>query len=146
MLATTFLTSLLATMAAASSRSEGAHHFGKAKDNNNNNNNNNSTKPGLTIELNNHALLSGPAVNTSFPVAINHLKVLPNNTEGSELAFKPNSAVGGIDITAVECHAYKDAEGLVPGSLAFNSTKPALLSTNIVSIGSVLCYVVEKQH
>ncbi|KAE9374420.1 hypothetical protein N431DRAFT_455183 [Stipitochalara longipes BDJ] len=48
-----------------------------------------------------------------------------------------------VDINAVECRAYKDLEGMQPGSVAFNVKIPALLSTNLVDIGSIICYIVE---
>ena len=54
------------------------------------------------------------------------------------------TASGGLDINAIECRAYKDTAGVVPGSATFTVHKPALISTNLATIGSVLCYVTES--
>lgn len=45
----------------------------------------------------------------------------------------------------MECRAYKDANGLQPASAPFDVESPALLSTNLVDIGSMVCYVVETE-
>ncbi|KAM0428190.1 hypothetical protein ACHAPT_007091 [Fusarium lateritium] len=45
------------------------------------------------------------------------------------------------DINDVTCQMYKDEGGLDPGSAEFTINKPALLSTNTVQFGWVLCYV-----
>ncbi|KAF2806099.1 uncharacterized protein BDZ99DRAFT_501614 [Mytilinidion resinicola] len=45
----------------------------------------------------------------------------------------------GTALSAVSCHAYKDAAGTSSGSAPFNSTSPALIATNPVQVGSVLC-------
>jgi hypothetical protein len=50
-----------------------------------------------------------------------------------------------VNISTVECRAYKDAAGTQPGSAPFNVTNPALLSTNLVDIGSILCYIVSTE-
>lgn len=39
--------------------------------------------------------------------------------------------------------AYKDKAGVIPGSAPFTYTSPAYLSTNLVEVDSVLCYIVE---
>ncbi|KAJ4317703.1 hypothetical protein N0V84_007222 [Fusarium piperis] len=49
------------------------------------------------------------------------------------------------DIQDITCQMYKDEHGLDPGSREFTIDRPALLSTNTVQFGWVLCYVeVEK--
>ncbi|KAL2682500.1 hypothetical protein Neosp_006952 [[Neocosmospora] mangrovei] len=49
------------------------------------------------------------------------------------------------DIQDITCQMYKDEHGLDPGSREFTINRPALLSTNTVQFGWVLCYVeVEK--
>lgn len=45
----------------------------------------------------------------------------------------------GVDVKSVKCKAYKDAEGTQPGSAEFTSDKPALIATNPVQEGSILC-------
>ncbi|KAK5152638.1 hypothetical protein LTS14_008172 [Recurvomyces mirabilis] len=44
----------------------------------------------------------------------------------------------------VQCCAYKDTDGVEAASLPFIVGSPAALSKNLVTIGSVLCYVVEE--
>jgi len=46
-----------------------------------------------------------------------------------------------VNISRVECRVYTDADGTV-GGLAFMEKEPAVLSTNLVEVGSVLCYVI----
>jgi len=74
-------------------------------------------------------------------VPINVLTSL--NIEATEIIFVAGSAVG-VDIDSIECRAYKDAAGVVPGSAPFTDATPAQLSTNLVEVGSVLCYVTES--
>ncbi|KAM5353735.1 hypothetical protein ACJ41O_000385 [Fusarium nematophilum] len=45
----------------------------------------------------------------------------------------------GVD--AVTCQMYKDVYGIRPGSAEFTKDEPALISTNPVDFGWVLCYV-----
>ncbi|PMD43302.1 hypothetical protein L207DRAFT_631420 [Hyaloscypha variabilis F] len=61
----------------------------------------------------------------------------------SKLTIDPLSSPTNVDLNAVECRAYKDAEGMLPGSAAFTVGKPALLSTNLVDVGSMICYIIE---
>ena len=78
-----------------------------------------------------------------IPIEINTLTAF-TNLSAYELSFDTGAAIN-VDINAVECRAYKDAAGVVAGSLPFNVTTPALLATpnNPVQIGSILCYIVE---
>jgi hypothetical protein len=43
----------------------------------------------------------------------------------------------------VECRMYKDTAGLQPGSLPFSGSTAALISTNTVEVGTILCYAIE---
>ncbi|TVY57289.1 hypothetical protein LCER1_G004203, partial [Lachnellula cervina] len=85
---------------------------------------------------------------TTLPITatLNQLTLLNAGQplSASSIAFSNSTSAPAstININSVQCRAYKDAEGVVPGSAPFNSTAPALLSTNIVSVSSVLCYVV----
>ncbi|KAH7131322.1 hypothetical protein EDB81DRAFT_808364 [Dactylonectria macrodidyma] len=45
------------------------------------------------------------------------------------------------DASKVTCQMYKDKYGVQPGSAAFNKAHEALISTNTVQFGWVLCYV-----
>ena len=56
----------------------------------------------------------------------------------SELIVQ-NGTASGVDIEMVECRAYKDFAGVVPGSAAFNVNSPALVSTNLATVSSLLC-------
>ncbi len=61
----------------------------------------------------------------------------------SKLVVQSGTASGGLNETAIECRAYKDFAGVEPGSAPFNVSSPALISTNLATIGSILCYIVE---
>ena len=65
-----------------------------------------------------------------------------NGCSVSALILDPGVAIN-IDIEAVECRAYKDFAGVVPGSAPFNVSVEADISTNLATVGAVLCYVVE---
>jgi len=82
----------------------------------------------------------GPAVYESKPVAINLLTSFGNGTSASQIRI---TNATNVNIDRVECRAFKDAAGVVPGSAAFTKADFAFLSTNVVSIESVLCYVTE---
>ncbi|KAK7419636.1 hypothetical protein QQX98_003227 [Neonectria punicea] len=45
------------------------------------------------------------------------------------------------DVSEVTCQMYKDQYGVQPGSAAFTKAQEALISTNSVEFGWVLCYV-----
>lgn len=82
------------------------------------------------------------------PIELNKLGVCYGNIAAgdcdvSELAIQNGTASGGLNIIAIECRAYKDKSGVVPGSATFRLGKPALISTNLATIGGILCYVVE---
>lgn len=95
------------------------------------------------ISINVNAVPSGqPAVYEPAPVEINKLTSLGNNTSASELVFDHGVAIN-VDLDKVECRAYKDQDGVVPGSAPFTNARPAELSTNLVAVGSILCYIVE---
>ncbi|KAF2792246.1 hypothetical protein K505DRAFT_326318 [Melanomma pulvis-pyrius CBS 109.77] len=48
-------------------------------------------------------------------------------------------SASGVSLDSLSCQAFKDAEGKEPGSAIFNSTSPALIATNPVQEGSILC-------
>jgi hypothetical protein len=49
----------------------------------------------------------------------------------------------GILADDVECRAYKDVAGYIPGSLPFSGSTRADLATNTVTVGSILCYAIK---
>jgi hypothetical protein len=51
------------------------------------------------------------------------------------------SASDDIDVKAITCQAFKDAEGTEPGSAPFTQESPALIATNPVQEASILCEV-----
>jgi hypothetical protein len=55
-----------------------------------------------------------------------------------------NTATWGLNINLIESRDYKDFGGVELGSAAFNVTNLVLISTNIASINSVLCYIVPE--
>lgn len=96
---------------------------------------------GVSINANVADSFSTP-VYEPCPVQIN---VLTTTTDlsASELVFDAGVAIN-VDLSSVECRAYKDAAGTVPGSDPFTLAQPAALSTNLVSVGSILCYITES--
>lgn len=92
---------------------------------------------GTTSDINNQN--SAPV---NIPV---HIAYLAHSTAAiSKLAVQSGSGTDGVNADDVECRMYKDAHGTQPGSAPFNTKTPAYVSTNAVSIGSILCYVVEQ--
>lgn len=83
-----------------------------------------------------------PETASPAPIEINKLTSL-GGVSASKLSFDTGVAIN-VDINSIECRAYKDADGVVPGSAPFTAKQPALLSTNLVEVGSVLCYVVTE--
>lgn len=84
---------------------------------------------------------ASPVTGDPIPGQLNTLIETPGMT-CYEIEFDGSSA--NVDINSVECRAYKDADGVIPGSAPFTLASPALLSTpgNEVEINSLLCYVV----
>lgn len=80
-----------------------------------------------------------PIAFSPAPVELNRLTDLHNFSCYRIIVQK--SVHPNVDITKVECRAYKDAAGQIPGSAPFNYNRSADLATNIVQVGSVLCYV-----
>jgi len=80
------------------------------------------------------------------PVEINVLTPCYNSSSASASPCSASSITiigssGGLNANQIECRGYKDLEGVVPGSAAFNVSSPAELSTNLATVSSVLCYV-----
>ncbi|OQO13959.1 hypothetical protein B0A48_00834 [Cryoendolithus antarcticus] len=82
-----------------------------------------------------------PAISVRKTVDIGNLKTFDGEFFCTSLAMAANKSVN-VDWTTLECRAYIDAAGLQRGSAPFRYDSPALLSTNEVVIGSILCYVV----
>lgn len=89
-------------------------------------------------------------------VKIEETPCIQNNTElktfeveiGKLVVGKLESVCGlklvsatDADLAAIECQAFKDAEGKDPGSAKFTAAKPALIATNPVQEGSILCTI-----
>lgn len=79
------------------------------------------------------------------PVEINKLtRCYGGDGQGcsaSELIVQ-NGTASNVNIDSIECRAYKDFAGVVPGSAPFNVSTPALITTNLATISSILCYIV----
>lgn len=54
-----------------------------------------------------------------------------------------SSSTSNIDFNSVERRAYKNVDGTTPRSSPFDNDTPAELSTNLGTIRSILCYIVE---
>ena len=142
----TLLAVVFASLAAAAPASEkrakkyhGISLNGKTSDELTIRSSNNCTSvDNLTV---NAAPAGSPPIYEPAPIEINKLTSL-HKAEASELIFDSGVAIN-VDINKVECRAYKDVLGLVPGSAPFTNAQPAELSTSFVEIGSVLCYITE---
>ena len=101
-----------------------------------------STYHGISININ--AAPSGQTpIYEPAPCELNVLTVLGDSTSASELIFDVG-VESNVDIATIECRAFKDQEGVTPGSAPFNYKSPAELSTNLVTVGSILCYEVTE--
>ncbi|KAH9822094.1 extracellular protein 59-1 [Teratosphaeria destructans] len=98
---------------------------------------------GVSINVNAAPLGQTPVLEPA-PCEINVLTSLGNNTQASELIFDRGVAVN-VNLASVECRAYKDNAGLIPGSAPFTNASKAVLSTEVVTVGSILCYVTEAK-
>ncbi|KAI9686888.1 MAG: hypothetical protein M1822_002641 [Bathelium mastoideum] len=101
---------------------------------------------GVGLEL--HLQENGKTIAEPAPVQLNTLTALGDAqypATAYEIVF--DGSASNIDVNSVECRAYKDAAGVVPGSAPFTKANPAELATpnNPVEVGSVLCYVVETE-
>ncbi|KAK4499516.1 hypothetical protein PRZ48_010031 [Zasmidium cellare] len=128
MYTTAFLATILAAVASAAPASNLA-----ARD---------DTYYGIGLTIKTTDAFTQPPVYEPAPVEINKLTSL-GNVSASEIKFDIPTA-SHVDVNQIECRAYKDAAGVVPGSAPFNAKTPAELSTNLVEIGSVLCYIVTE--
>lgn len=81
---------------------------------------------------------------SQIPIQVNKLALLDGEAGGLRAsAINITSVTSDLDINTIECRAYQDTDGVVPGSAPFTVKNPAMLSTQIVNESSVLCYVVE---
>lgn len=99
---------------------------------------------GISLYINVHPLPDTP-LNEPAPMELNVLNsnfAAGNGTLASQISFDPGVHFNIPDLDRVECRAYKDAHGTVPGSVPFTAKMPAVLSaTGVERVGSVLCYV-----
>lgn len=82
--------------------------------------------------------------NATISVGLNMLQYSTDTV--TKLLVDEGSGVGGVDADNVECRMYRDGNGIEPGSAPFTTKSVAYISTNAVSIGSILCYVVEASE
>lgn len=129
MYTTAFLTTLLAALATAAPAT--------------NINARDDTYYGIGISIRTTDAFTQPPVYEPSPVQLNVLTTL-YKTSASEIKFDIGATTSNVDVNSVECRAYKDAAGVVPGSAPFTAKTPAELSTNLVEVGSVLCYIVTE--
>ncbi|CAK4031880.1 Hypothetical predicted protein [Lecanosticta acicola] len=92
---------------------------------------------GLRVKIT--AAFTQPPEYSPAPVEINKLTSF-GNTSCTEISFD-SGVHPNVDVDSVECRAYKDEAGVIPGSAPFTNKQPAELGTNLVEIGSVLCYI-----
>ncbi|KUJ13625.1 uncharacterized protein LY89DRAFT_160958 [Mollisia scopiformis] len=60
----------------------------------------------------------------------------------SKLVVQNGTTSGGLNINQIQCHRYKDFAGTQPGTTEFNVNRPAMVSTNLATVSSILCYLV----
>lgn len=101
-----------------------------------------STYHGINLAFN-QAAGGAPANYTSLPIEINVLTTL--DVFASTIDFDRSVLPQNVDASTVECRAYKDTYGAEPGSEPFTLDSSAALSTNVVEVASVLCYITETQ-
>lgn len=105
-----------------------------------------STYYGVSVNADVSSGLDTQKVTEPIPIQLNTLTTCHGSTsEGcsvSQLSLDAN-VHPNVDINAVECRAYKDFAGTQPGSAPFNVSRPAYISTNLATISSILCYIVE---
>nr|OQO08238.1 hypothetical protein B0A51_17723 [Rachicladosporium sp. CCFEE 5018] len=95
----------------------------------------------IGIDIINGGVSLFPAISVRQTVEIGSLRTFDGEVFATSLAMAANTSVN-VDWTMLECRAYIDSAGLWRGSAPFRYNSPALLSTNEVEIGSILCYVV----
>jgi hypothetical protein len=101
---------------------------------------------GVSINVTTSSGMDPNKTSEAIPVQLNTLVACgypEDPCSASALALDPDVAVN-VDINTIECRAYQDFAGTQPGSAPFNVTQPAYLSTNLVTISTILCYVVEE--
>lgn len=62
-----------------------------------------------------------------------------NDSALSAVSYLYLTGATGVPFDSVTCQAYQDADASEAGGDPFNSTTPALLSTNTVQVGSIVC-------
>lgn len=100
---------------------------------------------GVSINVTTSSGMDPNKTSEAIPVQLNTLVACgypEDPCSASALILDPNVAVN-VDIDAVECRAYQDFAGTQPGSAPFNVTEPAYLSTNLATVSTILCYIVE---
>ena len=90
--------------------------------------------------------VSGEHSRVKFSVPFGSLTSFDNDVTGFELDSVtvnnvPFPGDNDVSVDNVVCRRYKDVTGTQAGSTSFTKTEPALISTNPVSFGWVLCYV-----
>jgi hypothetical protein len=105
------------------------------------------TYHGVSLEVQTSSGLDPNHVVEPAPIEINVLTACNGgNGQGcsvSKISIDPGIAIN-VDINSVECRAYKDFEGQEPGSAPFSIKSPAEISTNLATVSSILCYIVEQ--
>lgn len=100
---------------------------------------------GVSINVTTSSGMDPNKTSEAIPVQLNTLVACgypEDPCSASFLVLDPNVAVN-VDINTIECRAYQDFAGTQPGSAPFNVTQPAYLSTNLATVSTILCYVVE---
>lgn len=96
--------------------------------------NTNTTYHGLSLNAN-VANTFSPAIYEPIPIEIAVLTTTVN-LSCSELIFDDGVAIN-VDLSKVQCRAYMKTDGTVPASAVFEEGMPAMLSTDLVGVGSV---------
>lgn len=75
--------------------------------------------------------------NTTVTVPLN--TAFTNSSALAEVSYLYLTGATGVPFDSITCQAYQDDAGTVQGGEPFNSSTPALLSTNTVQVGSIIC-------
>jgi hypothetical protein len=79
-----------------------------------------------------------PSTSQILSAQLYQLNTYPN-LGVTQLAIGTTQDIPAAD---VECRMYKDTAGLQPGSAPWSGSQAALISTNTVQVGSIVCYAI----
>ncbi|KAK5107710.1 hypothetical protein LTR62_000732 [Meristemomyces frigidus] len=83
-----------------------------------------------------HGGAGNDLTNTTISIPLNHTYTNPLLDTVSYLYL---TSATGVSLQSITCQAYMNTNGTKPGGSPFKAGQPALLSTNTVPVGSIIC-------